>query len=80
MPRGILETVGLAGLLIVALPAALLGVEYLLGGRVLLGAGLVGAAVVVVVLGQRATTPDDVPASAAETVAERVARDPDDEE
>ncbi|MFB6183758.1 MAG: hypothetical protein ABEI96_04315 [Haloarculaceae archaeon] len=79
MTRGILETLGLAGPLVVALPVGLLGVEYLLGGQSLLGAGLVVAAVIVVILGQRARTPDDVPASAAEKVTKRVTNDPDDE-
>ena len=67
MALGILEQVGLAATLIFALPVAVYGVQSVLGGRTLVGTLAVIVAVLMVVLPRRLTTPDDVPAKAAET-------------
>jgi hypothetical protein len=80
MRLGILETVGLAGSLIFAVPVGLFGVESLLAGRTALGAGLVVVAVLMVVLPRRLITPGDVPAAVAERVVGRAVGDPDEEE
>ena len=80
MRLGILETVGLVGTLIFAVPVALFGIESLLAGRTALGAGLLVVAVLMVVLPRRLVTPSDVPAAVAERAVDRAVGDPDDEE
>ncbi|APW97486.1 hypothetical protein CHINAEXTREME_06745 [Halobiforma lacisalsi AJ5] len=59
---GIIDTVKLAGVLVLALPAAMAGVELLVvRGRTGPGAALLFLAVGLVVVQQRLTTPGDVP-------------------
>ena len=65
---GILEMVGLAATLIFAIPVGLYGVELLLGGRTVLGAGVLVVAALMVLLPRRLTTPQDVPGKLAERV------------
>lgn len=68
MRLGILETIGLAGSLIFAVPVGLFGVESVLAGRTILGVGLLVVAVLMVVLPRRLTTPSDVPAAVVERI------------
>lgn len=75
MGRGILGLVGLAATLAFALPAGLLGVEFLLKGDLFPGVPLVVVAVLMVVLEEYVATPSDVPAAAAEKAASVVASD-----
>lgn len=77
MALGILEQVGLAATLIFALPVAVYGVQSILGGRTLVGTLAVVVAVLMVVLPRRLTSPDDVPAKAAETAVGAVVDTPD---
>jgi hypothetical protein len=65
MALGILDTLGLVGTLIFALPLALLGLQFLAGERQLLGAGLVVVAALMVLLPRFITTPGDVPGAVA---------------
>ncbi|SFB80371.1 hypothetical protein SAMN05444422_10299 [Halobiforma haloterrestris] len=59
---GIIDTVKLAGVLVLALPAAMAGIELLVvRGRTGPGAALLFLAVGLVVVQQRLTTPGDVP-------------------
>ena len=70
MARGILETIGLAATLVLAIPIALFGAEHLLRGELVAGAAYVGIAVGLVLVEQYLTTPTDVPGMVAEeTVA-----------
>jgi hypothetical protein len=80
MRLGILETVGLAGSLVFAVPVGLFGVESLLAGRTTLGAGLLVVAVLMVVLPRRLTTPSDVPVAVAERVVGGAVGDPDEDD
>jgi hypothetical protein len=77
---GILETVGLAGSLVFAIPAALLGVELLVSGeRPFVGGVLVVAAVLMVVVPRYVTSPTDLPATVAAGAVDRVVGDGDDD-
>ncbi|GAA0211826.1 DUF7533 family protein [Halobaculum roseum] len=76
MALGILEQVGLAATLIFALPVAVYGVQTILDGGTLFGAVTVLIAVLMVVLPRRLTSPDDVPAKAAETAVDAVVDTP----
>lgn len=77
---GIMGTIQLAGTLVFALPIGLLGVQFLLDGRTLLGGGFVAVAVLMVALEEYLTTPTDVPTSVAEKAVGKVAKSPDEEE
>jgi hypothetical protein len=72
---GILDTVGLAAALALAVPAAGFGVSLLLDGDPL-GAVFVVLAVALVAVEQVLVTPGDLPARAVEAVVGTVAEDP----
>jgi hypothetical protein len=46
---GIIDTISLAGTLVLALPIGMLGVEFLVGGRTAMGVGFVAVAAALVV-------------------------------
>ena len=77
---GIMGTISLAATLVFALPVGLLGIQFLLDGKTLVGGGFVAVAVVMVALQEYLTTPTDVPTSVAEKAVGKVAKTPDDEE
>jgi hypothetical protein len=77
---GILGTLQLAATLVFALPVGLLGVQFLLDGKTLLGGGFLGIAVLMVALEEYLTTPTDVPGAVAEKTLGKVAKTPEDEE
>jgi len=77
---GILDTLQLAATLVFALPVGLLGVQFLLDGKTLLGGGFLGIAVLMVALEEYLTTPTDVPGAVAEKTLGKVAKTPEDEE
>ncbi|WP_324663682.1 DUF7533 family protein [Haloarcula sediminis] len=79
MARGILETIGLAATLVLAIPIALFGAEHLVRGELLAGALYVGIAVGLVVVEQYLTTPTDVPGMVAEKTVGKVAETEDTE-
>ena len=73
---GILDAVGLAGTLIFAIPAALLGLEFLVfGDRPFVGGVLVVVAVLMVVLPRYVVTPGDLPTAVAGEAVERAVDD-----
>ncbi len=73
---GIIETIKLAGVLVLALPAALAGLEFLLvRGETMTGTILLILAVALVIIQRRLTTPSDVPGLAAKRVASVVTSD-----
>ncbi|MWV38642.1 hypothetical protein [Natrialba sp. INN-245] len=78
---GILDTIKLAGSLVLAIPAALAGLEFLLvRGETLTGSVLVGLAVALVVAQQRLSSPTDVKGAVAKRITSAVTTDSDDEE
>ena len=81
MARGILETIGLAATLVLAIPIALFGAEHLVRGELVAGTLYVGIAVGLVVVEQYLTTPTDVPGMVAEETVGKVVEteDPDSE-
>ena len=76
---GIIDTIKLAGTLVLALPAAIAGIEFLIGGETVVGAALVTLAVLLVVAQHYMTTPSDLPGLAAKRVVGAVVSDPDGE-
>ena len=76
---GIIDTIKLAGTLVFALPAALAGIQFLVGGETFVGAILVSLAVLLVVIQHYMTTPGDLPEMAAKRVVGSVVSDPDGE-
>ncbi|MDS0476629.1 hypothetical protein [Natrinema sp. 1APR25-10V2] len=80
---GIIDTIKLAGTLVLALPAALAGVQLLLDGQTNFGVALVALAVGLVVVQHWLTLPTDIPELLAKRVVGTVAKepetDPDDE-
>jgi len=75
MARGILELLGLAATVTVALPLALLGVEFLVfGGRPVTGVAFLAIAAGMVALRSYVTTPGDVPGMVVEKTVGAVAR------
>jgi hypothetical protein len=79
MGRGIIGTVRLAAALVFAIPVAMFGLDYLLQGRTLMGAGAVGIAVLMVVMEEYLTKPTDVPGKAAEKAVGTVVETEDEE-
>ena len=80
MAQGIIETIGLAATLVLAIPIALFGAEHLVRGEFLAGVLYVGIAAGLVVVEQYLTTPTDVPGLVVEkTVGKVVETDEPDE-
>lgn len=74
---GILDTIKLAGVLVLALPAALAGIDLLLlRGETVTGSALIVLAVLLVVVQQRLTTPGDVPGLVAKRLFGSVVKEP----
>ena len=80
MARGILDTLGLAAALVLAIPIGLFGVEHLVRGDLVAGALYVGIAVGLVAIEQYLTTPTDVPGLVAEKTVGAVVETEDDGE
>ena len=75
---GIIDTIKLAGILVLALPAALAGLEFLLvRGETVIGGTLILLAVGLVVIQRRLTLPSDLPTVLAKRVAGTVTKDED---
>ncbi|WP_121741606.1 DUF7533 family protein [Natronorubrum halophilum] len=75
---GIIDTIKLAGVLVLAIPAALAGLELLLvRGETLVGGVLLVLAVLLVLIQQRLTMPTDIPELAAKRVVGTVTSEPD---
>jgi len=74
MARGILETIGLAAALVLAIPIALFGAEHLVRGELLAGVLYLGIAVGLVLVEQYLTTPTDVPGLVAEKTVGKVTK------
>ncbi|MFD1511779.1 DUF7533 family protein [Halomarina rubra] len=79
MARGIIGTVQLVATLVFAIPVGLFGVMQLVDGNELFGGLLLVAAVGMVLVEEYLTTPQDVPAMAAEKAVDAVVDDPDDD-
>ena len=79
MRLGILDTVGLAGTLVFAIPAALLGIEFVVSGsRPFIGWVLIVVAALMVVVPRYVVTPGDVPERLAGEAVDRALGDDDD--
>jgi hypothetical protein len=77
---GIMDTVGLAASLVFAIPVAIFGMNRLLDGQQLFGAGLLLVAALMVLLPQKLTTPMDIPQKLAGKAVGKAVKTPDDEE
>jgi len=76
MRLGLLETVGVAGSLVFAIPLGIYAVERLLGGDTVGGGAFLAIAALMVLLPKYLTTPGDLPGMAAERAVEGVVADP----
>jgi hypothetical protein len=76
MALGILDTFGLAGSLIFAIPLGVFGIDALLRGRTFLGAFCVVVAAAMVALPHYLTTPTDVVEGAAQRAAGKAVKSP----
>lgn len=79
MALGIRQMLALGGSLVFAIPLGIYAVEQLLAGDLLLGGAAIAVAVLMVVLPQYLTTPDDLPGKAADRAIDRVVAEPDEE-
>ena len=79
MTRGIIATLQLLVTLAFAAPLALLGVQFLVSERFLMGSVFLGIAAAMVLLQEFLTTPQDIPTKVIERVTGRVVDDGDDE-
>lgn len=80
MPRGILDTIGLAAALVFAIPIAVAGADFLRRGNLLAGGGLLAVAVAMVLIKRYVTTPGDIPETVAGKVVGTVVKDPETDE
>lgn len=76
---GIIETIKLAGVLVLAIPPALAGVTLFAGGDRAVGGALVLLAVLLVLVQRRLTTPGDVPGLLTKRLLGSVAKEPESE-
>ncbi|WP_435117219.1 DUF7533 family protein [Halolamina sp. C58] len=76
MRLGLLETVGVAGSLVFAIPLGIYAVQRLLGGDAVGGGAFLVVAALMVLLPKYLTTPGDLPGMAAERAVEGVVADP----
>ena len=79
MARSVVETIQLAATMTVILPVVYLGVDFLISGRTLLGAGFLAVAGLMLALEEYVVRPGDVPLEAAKRAAGLVAKDDDGE-
>jgi hypothetical protein len=81
MARSLFGLVGLGATLIFALPAAMLGLEYLLfRGRPTAGVALVVIAALMVLVEEHITTPMDLPTMVADRTLGKLAKASEDDE
>ena len=76
---GIFSTIKLAGVLLLAIPAALAGLEFLLRGDVFVGSALLGLAVGLVAIQRLLTRPSDLPGLLVKRAVGSVVPDPEPE-
>ena len=79
MARSIIGLVGLGATLVFALPVAMLGLDFLVRGKTLPGAGLLVVAGLMIAVEEFLTTPGDLPTFLAKQTVGRVAKTEDDE-
>ena len=77
---GIISTFGTVVTLVLALPVAMLGSYYLMQGQTMWGVAMIAVAVLMFAVKTYVTTPDDLPAMAAERTVGTIAKDPDEDE
>ena len=77
---GIISTFGTVITLVLALPVAMLGSFYLVQGQTMWGVAMLAVAALMFAVKNYVTTPDDLPAMAAEQTVGTIAKDPDEDE
>ena len=76
MSRGLIGLVQLAATLVLAVPVALLGLQFLTRGETLAGVAFLAIAAGMVLVEEYLVTPRDLPGLLVERVVGRVAKDP----
>ncbi|MFT4890555.1 MAG: hypothetical protein ACI9YT_001471 [Halobacteriales archaeon] len=79
MARGVIGTIQLAATTAIVLPVVYLGIDFLLRGRSLVGAGFLAVAGLMLVLDRYVVRPGDVPLEAARRAVGLVADEDDGE-
>ena len=74
--RGIIGLIQLAATLVLAVPVALLGLQFLTRGELVAGSAFLAIAAGMVLVEKYVLTPRDVPGMLAERVVARVAKEP----
>ena len=80
MSRGVIDLLGLVGSVVFAVPVAFFGLLKMLDGDLLVGAGFVAFAAVMVVGMEIYTSPTDVAGNVLSRAVGKIAKRPDDEE
>ena len=75
-PMNLLDTLALFGAAALAAPIGLLGVEFVVGGRTLVGVAFLAIAAGMVLVEKYVLTPRDVPGMVAQRLVSRVAKAP----
>ncbi len=77
---GIVDTIKLASVLVLAIPAALAGLEFLLvRNEPVIGGALLGLAIALVAIKQYLTLPTDIPGLLAKRAGKAITVEPDDD-
>jgi len=79
MAKGIIGQVQLLATVVLAVPVAMLGADFLLNGKTLVGLGFLVFAVLMVAVEEYVTKPTDVATDAATEAASAVVETPDSE-
>ncbi|MFQ3293356.1 MAG: hypothetical protein ACI9PP_001807 [Halobacteriales archaeon] len=79
MARSVVETIQLAATVTIVLPVVYIGVDLLVNGRVLPGAGFLAVATLMLALGQYVVRPGDLPLETAKRVTGFIAKEDDGE-
>ncbi|MFB6111270.1 MAG: hypothetical protein ABEJ35_01910 [Halobacteriaceae archaeon] len=77
---GLIDTLQTAAAVVLAAPIAMLGGSFLLEGRLLAGAGFLAIAIGLVAIQRYLVTPRDVPLELAANLADRVVKEPEDDD
>ncbi|MFC4358204.1 hypothetical protein ACFO0N_09615 [Halobium salinum] len=79
MGLGIIDTLGVAGSLVFAIPLGIYGIDALLSGRTFLGGFCLAVAVAMVALPHYLTTPTDLVGGAAKRVTGKAVKAPEED-
>ena len=77
---GILDTIGLMATVVLAVPVAFLGADFLLQGELFLGAGFLTVAALMIAVEEYVTTPTDIPGAITARAVGKIAVEPEEKD